>query len=113
MELSINGHKVVGGGTVHTVTPIAGSNVTGTITYCVTNGVCIMTFEDVAATNTGNREVGTVPKAKMSVGHSFTRGVGISCYGYVSQDKLFIDVYVANNGAYGSMSYPVADDWHE
>ena len=113
MELSINGHKVVGGGTVHTVTPIAGSNVTGTIRYCVTNGICVVMLEGVQATNTGNREVCDIPYGKIGAGTPLTTGAAVNAYTYVYTNKLYLDVYVANQGAYGELVYPVADDWHE
>ena len=119
-HINVGGHKITTNkvGEVHTVTSGFSNNYSGTINWCVINGIC---YVNVAVKSTtaysGEQNIyAALPKAKL--GYQYYRGIEGADYVYVQRitdaSALVSGPYsTANRTMIVSCIYPVADDWVE
>ena len=118
-HITIGGHKVTTNkvGQVHTATKATG--VTGTITWCVTNGICNLYWYNIETPSTGTDQLLTsdIPTPKISSPilstpvSSMSGATFVGCC-YVSSSGLYANKRQSSDFI-GTISYPVADDWSE
>lgn len=114
-HINVGGHKITTNkvGTVHTVTSGFENGFTGTVQWCVTNGICCVQATLVRTSTGSALSVYTgLPKAKLGANVPAFNNRG-SIYIDTNTNVLGCTVLAANQNLYSSMSYPVADDWVE
>ena len=100
----------IGAGTAYYFNTLA-SGFTGSIQYCVTNSICVLSCIGVIPNSTGASQVALngIPKPKI---YAYT-GAGANSFWIVPGDNRLYANINAIGDAYCTIIYPVADDWVE
>lgn len=100
------------------ITTFEDSRLSGNVQYCVKNGVCYVYVNGLTCTEKASNVIvcKNMPKPMMTgtgTGIATQSNSNVQMYAFVSGNTnvLKIHSYVANSLMYGSLSYPVAEDW--
>ena len=117
--VNFGGHKVTTNkvGQVHIATLLSDfSTDTGTVAWCVQNGMCYLSFSRILPVNTGLKNLVTnLPKSKL-FGYALCSNTEAITVGTVmigaGQNTVQFNSASATR-FWGTLVYPVADDWIE
>lgn len=114
-HINVGGHKITTNkvGQVHTVTSGFVNGYSGTILWCVNNGVCLVTAIDFGRSSGDGRiaAYSGLPTARMDVYSQ----IGDN-YGNIGVSGNTLSIYQGAGNlvkVWHSISYPVTDDWVE
>jgi len=118
-ELYVDGKKVVGSTPIQSITTLQ-NGYTGTVVWVVTNGICTVTTYGIYTTSSFTTSVPIcdgLPKAKITVIQDVIAQVVPSVdfnHLYINEaSTTLMGRSSANKTMWSSLTYPVADDWHE
>ena len=123
-HINVGGHKITTNkvGQLHNLTPASGITVptNGFIKYCVINGMCTISVWNVTASTTGFVPLSNdaVPPCKLNsclnvlYNDSGSGSIVGDMYVYANENTVYVDIKNTIK-FYGSLTYPVADDWVE
>lgn len=119
-HITLGGHKITTNkvGQVHSITTLL-NGYTGTVVYCVTNGICHVATYGITASQVLSGVVKIcegLPKAKMSAFATRLASTNpvVESIIYINVNTTdLIGTSLQNLPLYLCISYPVADDWVE
>lgn len=86
------------------------TNITGTVKYCIKNGICYVGIRDLKSSGTTTSITLTVPKALLTVSQQFGQlgGTSITNALYIEEGKTVLTISATTAPTSISFSYPVA-----